>query len=510
MKKRLLLIFFTILLLLATGATLRSTSSVDAVSGATKLKKLRDATMTNTAFPGLESGLKGQELKIADPSFPSDLDPAHGNGRYTLAYGVGETLFSFDGESVQPWLARSWKNLDTLTWEIVLEPGVKFQNGQSMTARSVKESLERAVRLDAEAAELLPLASIQAEGLILTLHTSAPCPSLIHNLADPAFTIVDAASDQKKDFSYFPVCTGPFIPTTFVGQVEVILRRFDGYHGGEPKLGGADIRFVPDEDKLAQNLKNQTVDAAAEVPRGDLAALAKSGVRVEITDTASARFLMLNMENQLLSDPNVRRAIAQGIDRQADGGAFSPGLPFKDHTDPYPYNPAATKKLLADSGYDTLSLRLALPAGDAALLQRAEAIRKQLKQIGIDVAVKMYNDVFFTSRARYGKFDLLLMTAQTAGNGDAQNFFETYIASGGGFNYGHYLNEQFDAGLHELEKEFDPARRVQLTDRMQLLMMEDAAFVFLGYPQNSLAAVGGVSGLSVDPYGYRLTADTAK
>ncbi|HAH62781.1 MAG TPA: hypothetical protein DCL73_11865 [Treponema sp.] len=484
MKRRLFLLAATFLLLLFTGAALRRTSSVDAVSGASKLKKLRDAVMTNAAFSGRETGLKGTELKIATPSFPPDLDPAHGNGMYTLACGVGETLFAFDGVSVQPWLAQSWENLDALTWKILLKDGVKFQNGKSMTAQSVGESLERAVSLNTAAAELLPLDSFRAEGLTLTLRTSEPCPNLVYMLANPAFVIVAAKSDQIKNFSYFPVCTGPFVPVSFVGQLEMILRRFDTYHGGMPKLEGADIRFVSGTDKIAQKLENRTVDAAVDIPREDSAVFAKSGARTETVHTNSVMFLMMNTENPFLSDAAVRRTVVQAVEqKQADGGRYT------------------GKKL---------TFRLALPAGDAELLTCAETVRTQLKKAGIDVTIRIYSDVFFMSRARYGKFDLLLTSAETAAYGDAQDFFESYVSSGGKFNFGHYRNGQVDAELRELKQEFDFDRRILLTGRIRSQIAEDAAFVFLGRRQTDIVTSKNVSGLSDGSGGYRLTADTSK
>lgn len=484
MKRRLFLLAATFLLLLFTGAALRRTSSVDAVSGASKLKKLRDAAVTNAAFSRPETGLKGTELKIATPSFPPDLDPAHGNGRYTLACGVGETLFFFDGDSVQPWLAQSWENIDALTWKILLKDGVKFQNGKSMTAQSVAESLERTVSLNTDAAELLPLDSVRTEGPTLMLRTSEPCPNLIYMLANPAFVIVDAESDQSKNFSYFPVCTGPFVPVTFTGQLEMILRRFDMYHGGIPKLEGADIKFVSDTDKIAQNMENHTVDAAVDIPRENLDAFSEGGVRAETVNTSSVLFLMMNTENPLLSDDAVRRAVAQAVEqKQADGGGYT------------------GKKL---------TFRLAVPAGDAELLTRAEAIRAQLKKADIDVTIKIYNDVFFTSRARYGKFDLLLTSAETASYGDAQDFFESYVSSEGSRNFGHYRNGQVDAELRELKREFDFDRRILLTGRIKSQIAEDAAFVFLGRRQTAVVTSKSFSGLPAGPGGYRLTADTSK
>lgn len=507
-----LLLSATVFLLLVTGVTLQRTSTVDAVSGATERNKLRDSALTNENLEPTVSELQGEELILADSSFPSDLDPANGNGQYTIAYGIGETLFLLDDNaSIELWLAQSWNCIDALTWEITIEPGIKFQNGKELTALGVKESLERAVLLSEDAAELLPVSSLLAQDLTLTIHTSVPCPNLIRNLSDPVFVIVDAASDQQENFSYFPVCTGPFIPTTFAQQTEIILRRFDDYHGGIPQLGGATIKLADDEARI-QSLQNHTVDAAVDISQATVGELSDLNLQVADTNTVSASFLLFNLQNSLLSDRVVRQAIALAIDNQAAGGAFPLAMPFADYTDPYSYDPDVAAKLLEQNGYSNgmLSFRLALPAGDEELLQLAQTIKEDLEQIGISVTVKTYNDVFFSSRARYGKFDLLLFSAQTTENGDPQTFFENYFASGGDLNYGNYRDDQIDADIAQLTQEFDWNQRVLLADRIQLQAMKDAAYIFLGYPQTNLVYGNGISGLLLGSDGYRLTADTDK
>ncbi len=524
MKRRLIILAVTTVTLLLSGTVIQQTSSVDTVSGATIHSKPKVVTITNTGLKNMDWIQAEPELILADQAFPSDLDPAHeDNGRFTLSYGVGETLTFLDDEQrIQPWLAQSWENIDPLTWEIRLESGVKYHNGTDMTAPSVKESLERTVRINGKAAKLLPLSSVRADGLTLTIRTLEPCPELIHNLADPIFIIVDAGTEQKKDSSYFPVCTGPFIPVKFTGQTEIILQRFSDYHSGISALESAAIRYAADPDKLVKALEQNKADAAVGVPQESLPNFVEKGYHTQQTATAAAYLLMMNMESTVLSDENMRQAIASATNRQASSGAFAPLLPFSDDAESYPFNPGAAKLLLADAGYadpdgdgiadkngTKLLLRLAVTAGETELLEWAQTLKAQLKQIGLEISIKTYSNVFFTSRARYGKFDMLLLAAPTAKNGDAQRFFEDYFASDGRLNDGHYRNGQVDSAIRRLESEFEPDQRILLTDQIQALALKDAAFIFLGYPQTKLVFEGNVSGLAVHPvYGYRLTANT--
>lgn len=524
MKRKLIIFAVTVIILLISGTAIQQTSSVDAISGATKRSKPKVVTVSNTLHSKTESEQPEQNLNISDTVFPSDLDPAHeANGCFTLAYGVGETLVFLDNEMViQPWLAQSWENVDSLTWEIKIKPGIKYHNGADVTGQSVKESLERAVRLNDKAVKLLPLSSMQADDLTLTIRTSEPCPELIHNLADTVFIIVDAASEKEKNFSYFPVCTGPFIPAKFTGNTEVILHRFDEYRSGVPALDGATIQYAVDTDKLMKALEKGVTDAAVDIPLESLQGFEEKDYRIKQTDTASAYLVMMNTDNTILSDMNVRQAIALATDQQAVSGAFATLLPFSDNAELYPYDPGAAKKILAGVGYtdtdgdgiadkngEKLSFRLAVTAGETELLEWAKSMKVQLGQAGIEISIKTYNEIFFTSRARYGRFDIMLMTVQTAENGDAQRFFADYFASDGSLNYGHYRSEQADMGIRSLESEFDPNQRILITDQIQALTLEDAAFVFLGYPQTNLVLAGNISELSVHPvYRYRLTAGT--
>lgn len=61
------------------------------------------------------------------------------SGWACIRYGIGETLFKYsDNMEIQPWLAKSYENVDELTWKITLQDNVKFTSGRAMDGQAVK------------------------------------------------------------------------------------------------------------------------------------------------------------------------------------------------------------------------------------------------------------------------------------------------------------------------------------------------------------------------------------
>ena len=114
------------------------------------------------------------------------------SGWACIRYGIGETLVKYsDNMEVQPWLAKEWENVDELTWKITLQDNVKFSSGRDMDAEAVKQCLEHLIENHDRASSDLKIASIDADGQVLTIHTSEPKPALLNYLGDPYGCIID-------------------------------------------------------------------------------------------------------------------------------------------------------------------------------------------------------------------------------------------------------------------------------------------------------------------------------
>ena len=122
------------------------------------------------------------------------------SGWACIRYGIGETLFKYsDNMEIQPWLAKSYENVDELTWKITLQDNVKFTSGRAVDGQAVKECLEDLVKVHERAKGDLMIDTITAEGQTVTIKTTEPKPTLLNYLSDPYGCIVDVAAGVTAD-----------------------------------------------------------------------------------------------------------------------------------------------------------------------------------------------------------------------------------------------------------------------------------------------------------------------
>ena len=112
-----------------------------------------------------------------------------------------------DSMELEPWLAEGYELVDNLTWKITLKDGICFSNGKVCDAEAVKKCLEDLIAVHERAAGDLKIASMEADGLVLTIHTVEECPSLMNYLAEPYGCIIDM--DEGVSDDGIVVGTGP-------------------------------------------------------------------------------------------------------------------------------------------------------------------------------------------------------------------------------------------------------------------------------------------------------------
>ena len=152
------------------------------------------------------------------------------SGWSCLRYGVGETLFKYnDNMEVEPWLAESYEFTDDCTVKITLREGVQFSSGRTMDAEAVKECLEDLITVHDRAPSDMKIDEIEADGMVVTIHTSEACPALINYLADPYGAIIDMQYEiQGEGGSANVAGTGPYIATE-VTPTQIELEKNENY-----------------------------------------------------------------------------------------------------------------------------------------------------------------------------------------------------------------------------------------------------------------------------------------
>ncbi len=497
-----------------------------------------------TQAPAAAEAPAASEASSAEPAVPKHLnvgwhaalktiDPIKSSWE-SARLGVGETLtrISEDLELI-PWLADSWEHTDDLTWKFHIRDGVVFSNGKACDAAAVKAALDRSAENYSRAKTMLNIASIEADGQTLTIKTNAINAALPNNLADHCAIIFD--TDGLDEENAIPVGTGPFAITSWDFETNMELTAHKDYWGGTPKLDSVTITVIADGNAQAMALDNGEVDLCFQLPTENVRQFIGNDQFV-INKNAGSRSQMVyfNMNNPLLADINVRKAITMATDREAlanivnkgDSQAATAMFPVSFSFGDVPgiaYDLEGAKKLLADAGYadsdgdgildkdgKALSFRFITYGSHGALLPTfAEAMQAALKDVGIAVDITLNEYAAYTDLLKADDFDLAMGSNIMAPALDPQYFADILFRTGADYNYGHYSNADVDALVEKLDAEFDPAQRVELAKEMQKYIVEDCAWLMLGHLKFQVVGNVKVSGYEVQGTElYLLTANT--
>ena len=155
-------------------------------------------------------------LRFLIESSPNNLDLRQGTDAQSERVGglIYDALVKKDAHFVlQPWLATSWERPDPLTWIFHLRGGVRFHDGQPLTADDVAWSIKSMIdgTLDhgegREPCRRLP-ALRRVDPLTVMVRTKQPDASLLFNLSDGLFGVVE--NGAGRDEGLHPVGSGPF------------------------------------------------------------------------------------------------------------------------------------------------------------------------------------------------------------------------------------------------------------------------------------------------------------
>jgi peptide/nickel transport system substrate-binding protein len=469
-------------------------------------------------------------LTIGLAQWPGNLDPADNyNGWYVVKYGIGETLVKIGKDmKIEPWLAESWTQVDDVTWKIKIRDNVTFHNGAKVTGDAVKASLERTVKINKRAPQLLDIASIEANGNEITVKNNHPNPSFISVLIDPFAVIVDvtAANTMGEEFAEKPVLTGPFKVKDYVKDIQVVVEKNDVYWGDKAKLDEVTFKYIPDSNTRVMALQAGEIQVANNIPVESTEAITKTG-NYQVVGASSVRthMIIFNVNKPGLDDINVRKAINMAINREdlADKvmegsgipavGPFPLVLPFGgNELKGYDYRPEDAKKLLDDAGWkpgpDNIRQKNGKKLEFTVLCYKnrpelpilLETIQGALKDIGIRINIANVENI--TEALMKGDFDAAIYSLNTAPTGDPQYLLETMFRTGANSNFGKYSNSRLDFLADQLKTTFDTRERNSIAREAQQVVLNDAAFAFLVYPKSYMAISNKVKGIVLSPSEY--------
>ena len=418
---------------------------------------------------------------------------------------------------VEPDLAERWEEPDDTTYVFHLRQGVKWHNkppvnGRELVAEDVKFTLDR-FRSEKGNPSRYFLDSVDRVEVVdrytvkIILHE--PFVWLLDILASAtsmwiiAPEVVQQYGDLKKVET--AIGTGPFILERYEPNVKTVFRRNpDYFRPGLPYVDGVEWLVVEDESTGLAMYRTGQLDAGPglqwDVRQADLDTLKQSHPTLRFQDMLAnnATTIWMRTDNSPFTDMRVRRAISHAIDRQGVieavwmRGELSPAVPrglaewslpidqLGEGAKYYRYDAQEARRLLAEAGY-AKGFKTALNATGGYgrdLLDAAQLVQRYLKEVGIEVELKIQEYGAYQATTGQGKFEGLAMGPYALGWEADSSLYGQYMPDQLR-NRGHVNDPKLAAMLKEQRRLKDPEARKQLIFDIQRYAAEQQYYVYL-------------------------------
>ena len=460
-----------------------------------------------------------QTLNFALSGNPDTLDPQKTSG--TLTFQTLKSMYDTLAEpdpsgKIVPALAEKWTvSDDALTWTFYLRHDVVFHNGDKLTSKDVKATLDRIMdkaTASPKAKEFGAITAIETpDDYTVVLKLKEPASPLLATLASGWGAILPKGPiDSGHDFGTQPIGTGPFALKKWVRDSQIILEKNKRYWmNGVPKLDEVIMQIIPERAVAVQGLISGQLDVAYLIDKDDLPILeASQEVKIEKSMSALILVMSINCSNPVLQDLRVRQAINLAIDKQKVlDVAYGGGKPigtfmdygnayYKDFTALYPYDPEKARALLAEAGVgqDTV-FELFLPQNYEVHVKAGEMYQDMLTKVGLNVKIKLVDwSTWISDVYRGGKYDLTVIGH--TGKLDPDGTLEGY---GTKDRYVRWVNPRAAGLIDEARKVSGFENRKKLYDQVLQIMAEDVPFMYLGTSYRRIATRINVSDFRMTP-----------
>ncbi|WP_167133056.1 ABC transporter substrate-binding protein [Paramicrobacterium chengjingii] len=496
----------------------RSTRSlggkVAVLATATALAISLASCATDTSSSGAASD---QTLSYGLSAEPTDIKTGvdQGSAAKEVVALVRRGLLQYDSDGQPaPALASEFEvSEDGLNYTFTLRPELKFSNGDSLTSADVKRTFEyfaepeNGATYQSQFAGVTKIDTPDDSTVIVTLDT--PQTAFPQVLADPLSAIVP---EDPLDSEGSPVGAGPFMITEYSKGVSFTLEpNPDFYNADKVELDSIEMTFMPDAQTRVKALTSGQVQFIDYVPASDYQSLEQTdGVTLDHVPGLYGA-LLLNLTEGPLAEPKVRQAIAYAVDRESLNevgtlgyGVPGGGLPIPEDNDyfdekqakHFSHDPKKAKDLLAEAGYgDGFSLDLVTTSQYFGYTERAQVVKSDLAEVGIDVKLVTGDYANLISKGDSGDYDLLL-SGPPAAMSDPTALTGAFIG-GPSFVRSYGINEDLYASLlMEGAQTPNGEEREKIYHELGEIFLENVPFVTTGQGTTAFAYSDSLEGFT--------------
>lgn len=437
----------------------------------------------------------------------------------------GSKLFAsplrYDDEyNPQPYLAESWEfSNEGLTLTLNLVDNAVFHDGEPITSSDVAFSIEMNKASHPFSTMFGPVESMETpDDTTVVINLSQPHPGILIAMSPALLPVMPEhvygeafAAGEIREFAGNSdpdvlVGSGPFTLEEFDPATGIIrLARFDDFFDGPAYLDEMIIQTIQDPNTTLIALENGEVHLAnlqgvSDVERGQ----GLDGINVTPRGTEGIGAVVsmeYNLEDEVLSNKDVRKAIAYAIDKDFIVNTLHSGLPFRakspihpgspfydDSIEGYDFDPAKSAELLDAAGFPAdgdgnrgISLTMDFIPGVPDYQQNlAEYIKSSLAEVGIDIEVRSSPDIgswigYLAPRDYDLTMNILFMWADPT-IGVHRSFLEANIQPIPFANNSAYINADLEALMSQAAVETDFDARKALYTEIQTILADDLPF----------------------------------
>lgn len=374
-------------------------------------------------------------IVVSEKTGGADPLSEHGtNSQYYLIPHVVEPLVTIELVAeertwgVVPVLAEKWSFPDPKTFVVELRRGVKFQNGEELTAEHVKAAFDAFVSPEKPGRRGVVLKALGKAEIVgkHTIRFQLPKPDLSAIVAASHLLVPPLArhSMTREQFEAKPIGSGPYRVVDWPKDGTVRLEAWDGYRRGKAFPEKMVVRHVPEPSTRVFELAAGTAQVASAIPIETIPMI-RANPKLEVVSLTggSALSYVINLYKTTppLRDKRVRQAMNHAVDREAIArsilggrGAAMPSplwpgwLGASNEVRPYAYDPEKAKALLKEAGYPNgFSFRWTVTQGVFVKdVEVAQAVANQLAKVGIKAIVQPAERARILAERSEGEYDV--------------------------------------------------------------------------------------------------------
>lgn len=443
----------------------------------------------------------------ADTQELNPLEIRNGNGDIFAINLVLNGLVRPDAEGgfgIEPAVAESWEvSPDGLSYTFHIRKGIKFSNGQPVTAEDVKFSLDRfgnpklnevmgAVAVGYKTTRVIDPSTVRVE-------LTEPVAAFLYNISIfPAFIVPKNLVEAEGDaFWDHPVGTGPFKVKQFARGSHITFVRNPFYwEKGKPYLDEVRFDFAPDDNSRMLELKSGKAQMADGVPYSQIDSVqGDPSLQLQVVPAPQFLGLWLNHKRPEFQDLKVRQAMQYALNRDeintaiyrgvgSNPNSVLPHLKFdtsNDQLPPYPYDLDKAEELMKSSKFPNgFSVTLQYPAGFEDYKQLGLYLQQAWAPLGIKVKLIEQDQGTVTDRFYQGDYDMTFPYAQFTSDVLVPDEYAYFVNDPGNELEG-FFSWWHDEAIWKMVQRFgttpDEGERAKLWPQIQRAMLEQTPWI---------------------------------